>query len=65
MLNVNVPTCACCKHCALNGKRTKNLLYDIKKKYAFQNAQLIKILYDIIRVAHFHSSMSSILNSKA
>jgi hypothetical protein len=62
MFNVNVLICACCKHCALNGRGAKNLFTTLKK-YIFQNAQEIKVKYNIIRITHFYSSIISILNS--
>jgi 2-iminoacetate synthase ThiH len=66
MYNVNIIICtAYCNYCVFNGRRAKNpLLRYLQKMYVFKYAQVIKIHYDIIRVTHFHSSMTSILNSE-
>jgi hypothetical protein len=68
MFNVNIIIyIAYCNYCVFNGRRAKNplLRYLQKNIYVFKNAQVIKIHYNIVRVTHFHSSMTSILNSEA
>jgi len=65
MFNVNILICtAYCEYCVFSGKRAKISFTIFTKNVWFEKAQVIKVQYNIIRVTHFHSSMTSILNSE-